>query len=1686
MAAMTTATVRARMGRRAESVRKIVADLTTAIEDKALSAVDIRWINDVSGCIMTERERFDTLAEVVLDEEEDEGVRETDARVITEFKGYVQEALRLAAMCHSMKSLDVSTQLLRTNIKRLRNQVRDEPEKNHGPSLKLCSQLQDALVATMQAASVEETHPQRIAADSATNEYLELAASIVQHVPPAEGKPRLSSETGLGGMKYALHAAPTFSGDQKDFQSFWAEFRQIHETPQFSEAAKLAYLRQGQQDPDIKRRIAENIENGDNYKDVIDKFRRQFDRPRQMHKIQVRNLVQLGPVKPHRSSILDCVNTINSALNGLKRLEQYDVDSMITSIVEDLLPSQLKARWSDVTLGEKKVPPISKLIAFLEERADQPQYMDKPHSTPQWKADPKGPSKPKGSPRKGAINASQSQPIPSQPQQVEPQINRGTSNERVQTRGGQGGSYQIKYTCPECAELHYAFSCARFREKTVSQRKAYVSTHSLCYKCLKPGHGVGECRNKTNCRICEGRHNVLLHPSEGVSPTTSVVGSVNTLHSQGTGHSFTKRKLLQTCEVEAMGPTGKRLTLRAFIDEGADSSSITTRASKMLQLKALKQVVEVTAFGDVGTQQCKVANLTISSRKRQDWSLPVSAIIVDKIMGLQPRLGAEKIRELVEEQGLDPADPKFDQPGRVDLLLGADVIPFIQSPEGANHSVIAKNTVFGHVFLGSYDSVPDTIPIVGSIQVMSTGVVADKEKDELSQAVTRFWEAEQPLARQQVMTADEKRVQQHFYDTHKFLPLAGRYEVTLPRLVDRGTLGDSRNMALQRFCNNERALLRKGNWGEFQKVVAEYLELAHARPCTPVEADMTPSGEVYYMPMHGVSKTTSTTTKLRVVFDASAKTTSGLSFNDTLATGPMLHMTLDKILLRFRKHRVALTGDIRKMYREIVLTPGDQQYHRFVWRAQVSDPVQEYCMNRVTFGVKSSPYVAVQTLQQAAVDFGEGYPEAVEHINRSFYVDDLLAGADTVADTIKLQGELSSILSNAGFELRKYRSSKPEVLNEIPDEFVETMPKMEWVDNHTSSYPKALGIGWNSQNDTVSVAINTMVDYECTKRGVLGDISKTFDVLGWICPVILPMKLLMQQLWNPNLGWDAPLSDELMTQHKSWREELGLLKDWELPRCYFAPEPTQSVMLHGFSDASEKAYGAAVYIRATYEHHPPSVQLVVAKSRVLPLKQKRTIPEAELCGAVLLSDLLYTVQQTLELDSKQVRAWSDSTIVLCWLRSQPTKYKIFVGNRITSATEHYPSTIWGHVPTDENPADHASRGTTAAELMGSQLWWKGPSWLASEPMIIPRQPQKDELNEEAVVGMRASCLPIGVAAPPPYVWVADRFRSYDKLVRVIAWVRRAASNFGAIGLVKKKKKRLSVDEVESAEIFMLRRSQERSFSSELRALSQSPPQHIPRSSNILSLHPIFGQDGLLHIGGRLSHADIMYIQQHPIILSAKDALTRRIFEQYHINSCHCGPTLLMSSVGQKFYCTGARLLARQICKQCLLCRKVQSKALPQLMGQLPKPRVTPARPFATTGVDYCGPFNFREGRGRRLITLEGYLAIFVCFVTKSVHIEPVTDQTTGTFLAALKRFVARRNLPRHIHSDNGSNFVGASNELEKLHQLLGTDSLPDELQTYLVDHRIVWHTIPSRAPHFGGLWEAAVKSTKYHLKRVVG
>ena len=353
-----------------------------------------------------------------------------------------------------------------------------------------------------------------------------------------------------------------------------------------------------------------------------------------------------------------------------------------------------------------------------------------------------------------------------------------------------------------------------------------------------------------------------------------------------------------------------------------------------------------------------------------------------------------------------------------------------------------------------------------------------------------------------------------------------------------------------------------------------------------------------------------------------------------------------------------------------------------------------------------SPQVP-KTLQQAAKDFGQDFPNASHHIKTSFYVDDFFAGANTPAEAIKLRTEITSILKKAGFIIKKWRSSSSEVLDSIPEELLEPTPTQELVDLYSASYPKALGLVWGTIQDYMATHVELQSSYSSTKRGVVSDIARTFDVLGWLSPVILNMKLLYRELWVRKLDWDTEVPEDLKLQHQKWRCELPLLTQVRMPRHYFRNQIPVTTALHGFSDASKEAFAAVIYIRASYSSGPPTSMLVVSKTKVAPLDD-RSIPELELCGAHLLAKLLTTTSETLKMSKDQLHAYSDSTAVLAWLDGSPKRNKTYVANRICKTIRLVPPEPWGYVPTKQNPADCASRGITAKELLSHPLWWHGP------------------------------------------------------------------------------------------------------------------------------------------------------------------------------------------------------------------------------------------------------------------------------------------------------------------------------------------------------------------------------------------
>ena len=331
----------------------------------------------------------------------------------------------------------------------------------------------------------------------------------------------------------------------------------------------------------------------------------------------------------------------------------------------------------------------------------------------------------------------------------------------------------------------------------------------------------------------------------------------------------------------------------------------------------------------------------------------------------------------------------------------------------------------------------------------------------------RFWEVEKVPSLLTDLTNDEQVIVKHYHDTHVYS--SGRYKVTSPRKPEAPQLGDSRVHALQRFRSNERSISLKGNWETFQGVIQEYLDLGHAEP-VPASALSRPPNLIYYMPMHAVIKESNSTTKLRVVFDASAKTTSGVSLNDCLMIGPTLFPNITDILIRFRTYAVALTSDISKMNRAVELCEQDHDLHRF-WHANKTSEVFDYQMTRVTFGIASSPFAAVQSLQQTTHDFGDSYPIAKSHVMSSFYIDDCLAGSDSPQEAIELYSQLRQLLLKGGFDLRKWRSSSQDVIDAIDPSLLEPSTTKMLSDNNSSQHHKTLGMIWNANSDCLHVKL---------------------------------------------------------------------------------------------------------------------------------------------------------------------------------------------------------------------------------------------------------------------------------------------------------------------------------------------------------------------------------------------------------------------------------------------------------------------------------------------------------------------------------------------------------------------------------------------------------------------------------------
>ncbi|GFV96322.1 integrase catalytic domain-containing protein [Trichonephila clavipes] len=866
----------------------------------------------------------------------------------------------------------------------------------------------------------------------------------------------------------------------------------------------------------------------------------------------------------------------------------------------------------------------------------------------------------------------------------------------------------------------------------------------------------------------------------------------------------------------------------------------------------------------------------------------------------------------------------------------------------------------------------------------------------------QFWELEEiPNVKDKLLTSEEQFVETHFQNTYA-CNSDGRFVVKLPFYKSNSELGDSKPAAISRLLAMERKFKNNPDFEkQYKEFMNEYESLGHM---SLVNSRFHTSKDQNFLPHHAVIKPSSLTTKLRVVFDASCKTTNGTSLNSLLGVGPKLQRDIFEILLNFRIPRIVFTADIEKMYRQILVADEDQKYQQILWRNNSSENIRTYKLKTVTYGLASASFLATRCIKQIALDDKDN-PNLSRVLQEDIYMDDLLSGADTPNNAISICKDIAHVLSTRGFHLRKWNSNSTEFLAQFSEHSSHDARVEFSKDSNESS--KVLGLFWNSSNDTFGFQPSLELTPPLTKR-----------------------------------HWDSPIPQQLTEDWLRFQKAFNAINYLTVPRWVILTADN-IVELHGFADASSLAYAAAIYCRQKHNGEI-KVQLLVSKTKVAPVKQV-SIPRLELCGAHLLSKLFKSVLRTLKYYTFDVFAWTDSKIVLSWLSGHPRQWKTFVANRTSEIIEVLPTKHWRHVPSKENPADIASRGIDPKCLPDCKLWWQGPPWLRLETSSWPKAESScDEASDEVKAEQKSvSIFNLFTHTSNDVIHgLFEHYSSLTKVIRIFAYCQRfiknckkIASQGSSISSSHINTTSLTFSETKTAEETIIRWVQGFYFQEEIRSIKKQIS--LPPKSPLRSLHPFIDEHGLVRVGGRLQNSQLPFNSKHPIILPSQHSISELLIKEQHIAHLHAGPTFVTNS-----------------------------KHPPQLMGNLPKHRATLERPFFSCGIDYAGPVLIKCNKGRGTKSTKGYIALFVCLATKAVHIEAVGDLTTDSFIAALRRFSARRGAPRHIYSDNGTNFVGARRKLDEIRKLWLSLPTNEAISYYLSKSSIDWHFIPPSSPHF--------------------
>ena len=649
-----------------------------------------------------------------------------------------------------------------------------------------------------------------------------------------------------------------------------------------------------------------------------------------------------------------------------------------------------------------------------------------------------------------------------------------------------------------------------------------------------------------------------------------------------------------------------------------------------------------------------------------------------------------------------------------------------------------------------------------------------------------------------------------------------------------------------------------------------------------------------------------------------------------------------------------------------------------------------------------------------------------------------------VAEVAEKKETATQILNDATFQTHKWASNAPE----LEASSASTDPELTAAKTQlgvTEGESKVLGVGWDKVNDTFIVRFGDPIE-NVTKRTVLGRLARIYDPLGIAGLLTLIGKQIYRAACDTKQAWDVDLPHQLQRKYRAW--ETALPKALTVKRSLVNyQEPITAATLHAFGDASANGVAAVVY--SVFEQLSGVTQrLIAARTRLA--KRGLTIPRLELVGSHMAVNLLSNVYRSLAdyLPSTQLMAWSDSTVVLWWLKGNDNHMQ-FVNNRIQKI-QSYQSVHWRHVPTDKNSADLGSRGGKL-----TSLWIDGPPCLKSPekwPLDIVVQPSKESRAESKPI--REVMATTVVSNPEPQVNTIEvellKRYTLKKTLRILTWIYRF------LGKSKTKQRQLGPLQFQE-----LRQTEEMLIKIAQRGVNPDDYKELNLQTS---------PNGLLMCHGRLQG-------DYPFFLPRNSFLAGPVVQRAHKLTLHGGVASTMAKVREKYWIPQLRSLVKTVRRSCYRCRRYQAQPYPPpSQATLPLSRTTAGEPYAVVGIDYAGPIRYQTSE-----KAEGkaYLLIFACALTRGVHLELLRSQETNEFIQCFKNFVARRGRPQIVYSDNGLTFKAAAVWLEKSHQ-------EERFQDMLADHEISWRFNLAKAPWWGGHYERLIGIFKSIFRRIVG